>query len=59
MLQRLTFAEEHLEVHQITLTGNFWEKGRMGAPESVLDLMSDPPQIKSSLHVGQAGRVSG
>lgn len=30
MLQRLTFAEEHLEVHQIILTGNFWEKGGGG-----------------------------
>lgn len=27
MLQRLTFAESHLEVHQIILTGNLWERG--------------------------------
>lgn len=40
MLQCLTFAESHLEVHQIILTGNFWEKGG-GAPESVSDLISD------------------
>lgn len=32
MLQRLTFGEEHLDLHQIILTGNFWEKGGGGLP---------------------------
>lgn len=32
MLPRLTFGEEQLEVHQIILTGNFWEKGGWGLP---------------------------
>lgn len=56
MLQCLTFAESHLEVHQIILTGNFWEKG--GGSRIRLGSDIGPPQIKSSFHVGQAGSVS-
>lgn len=57
MLQRLSFAEERLDVYKILLTGNLWTIFLPFALESVGDLSRARSPMEASPHADEAAHT--